>query len=117
LANGTTYVLPPGAIAGVTSQAAQPGTTIVLYGVGFGSVTPATPAGEIVSQSNQLVSPLQFYFGGTPAVASYAGLAPGYVGLYQFDVVVPTIPANNLTPITFTLGGVAGTQTLYTAVQ
>jgi uncharacterized protein (TIGR03437 family) len=55
--------------------------------------------------------------GGTQVHVSYAALVPGYVGLYQFDVVVPSIPANNLTPLTFTPGGVAGTQTLYTAVQ
>jgi hypothetical protein len=32
-------------------------------------------------------------------------------------VVPASLPANNLTPLTFTLGGTAGTQTLYTAVQ
>jgi uncharacterized protein (TIGR03437 family) len=118
VANTSTYVLPPGAITGVTSQAAQPGSTIVLYGVGFGSVSPAIPAGQIVSQSNQLVGALQIFLGGTQAQVSYAGLAPSFVGLYQFNVVVPaSLPANNLTPLTFTLGGTAGTQTLYTAVQ
>jgi uncharacterized protein (TIGR03437 family) len=58
LPNGTTYILPPGAVAGITSQAAQPDQMIVLYGVGFGSVTPSIPAGQIVSQENQLVLPL-----------------------------------------------------------
>jgi uncharacterized protein (TIGR03437 family) len=48
----------------------------------------------------------------------YTGLAPGFVGLYQFNVVVPTtLPANNLTPLTLTLGRVGGSQTLYTAAQ
>jgi uncharacterized protein (TIGR03437 family) len=71
-----------------------------------------------VSQSNQLVGALQIFLGGTQAQVSYAGLAPSFVGLYQFNVVVPaSLPANNLTPLTFTLGGTAGTQTLYTAVQ
>jgi uncharacterized protein (TIGR03437 family) len=46
----------------------------------------------------------------------YAGLTPGSVGLYQFNVVVPNVAANDLTPVTFKLGGVAGTQTLYTAI-
>jgi uncharacterized protein (TIGR03437 family) len=54
--------------------------------------------------------------GGTPATVNYAGLAPGSVGLYQFNVVVPNITANDLTPLTFTLGGVAGKQTLYLAI-
>lgn len=116
--DGSTYVLPPGAIAGVTSKAAAPGQTITLYGIGFGAVTPAISAGQVVSQSNQLASSFQISIGGVPAQTTYAGLAPGYVGLYQFNVVVPaTLPANNLTPLTFSLGGAAGSQTLFTAVQ
>lgn len=55
--------------------------------------------------------------GGMPATLSYAGLAPNYVGLYQFNAVVPNIGANNAVPLTFTLDGTAGTQTIYIAVQ
>ena len=42
-----TYVLPADVIAGLSTRPAQPGETIVIYGVGFGSVTPTIPAGEI----------------------------------------------------------------------
>ncbi len=49
-----TYVLPAGAVAGLTSRPAKPGETITMYGIGFGSVTPAFPAGQIVTQQNQL---------------------------------------------------------------
>jgi uncharacterized protein (TIGR03437 family) len=114
---GATYILPSGAIAGVTSRPAKPGDTITLYGIGFGPVTPAIPAGQIVSEQNQLTQPLQVLFGQTPAQLTYDGLAPGLVGLDQFDVVVPQVPDNLLTPLTFNVGGVAGTQTLYIAVQ
>jgi trimeric autotransporter adhesin len=115
--DGVTYVLPPGAIPGVTSREAKPGDTIVLYGVGFGPVSPAIAAGQIVQQSNSLANPVAFSFGGTPAAApGYAGLAPGYVGLYQFNVVVPTAGANDLTPLTFTQAGTNSTQTLYIAI-
>jgi uncharacterized protein (TIGR03437 family) len=118
LSDNVTYVLPTGAIAGVASRPAKPGETIVLYGVGFGGVTPSIPAGQIVGQSNQLAASFQISFGGTPAQAvPYAGLAPGYVGLYQFDVVVPAVADNDLVPVTFALGGTAGTQTLYIAVH
>jgi hypothetical protein len=48
---------------------------------------------------------------------TYDGLAPTAVGLYQFNVVVPSIPSSDTVPLTFALGGVAGTQTLYIAVQ
>jgi uncharacterized protein (TIGR03437 family) len=111
------YVLPVGAIAGVTSSPAKPGETITIFGVGFGPVTPTTSAGEIAAGETQITTPLQILFGETPAKLSYFGLAPGEVGLYQFDVVVPSVADSNLVPLTFTLNGVSGTQTLFTAVQ
>jgi uncharacterized protein (TIGR03437 family) len=101
----TTYVLPAGAIAGASSRAAKPGDTIVLYGVGFGAVTPNTPAGQIASGQTQLSNPVTISIGSTPAQVSYQGLAPGYVGVYQFDVVVPNVSAGNAVPLTVTLGG------------
>jgi uncharacterized protein (TIGR03437 family) len=112
-----TYVLPIGAIAGLTSRPAMPGDTIVLYGVGFGPVTPNIPAGQLVEQSNTLASSLQMFVGGLPATAVYSGLAPNYTGLYQFNIVVPNVAAGNAVPLTFTLDGVPGTQTLSIAVQ
>ena len=111
-----TYVLPEGAIAGVNSRPAKPGDVIVLYGVGFGPVTPAVPAGQIVQQSNTIASNFQMSIGGTSAKADYSGLAPNYVGLYQFNIVVPAVAASNAAPLTFTLGGTNGTQTLYIAI-
>jgi uncharacterized protein (TIGR03437 family) len=111
------YVLPAGAIAGVNSSPAQPGEEVVMYGVGFGPVTPDIPAGEIVTQSNQLALPFQLMFGQTPAQLEYDGLSPNYVGLYQFNVIVPSLPDNDLVPLTFNLGGVTGSQTFYTAVH
>jgi len=116
LSDGVTYVLPTGAISGVPSQPAHPGDTIILYGVGFGTVTPEIPAGEIVQQSNTLSNKLQILLGGKSATLSYAGLAPGYVGLYQFNVVVPDVAVSDMVSVTFNLGGVPSTQSLYTAI-
>ena len=99
------------------SRRANAGDTIIFYGIGFGAVTPAIAAGQIVQQTNALALPLQVNFGTARATVSFAGLAPGAVGLYQFNVVVPAVTANDALPVTFTLGGVAGAQTLYTAVQ
>jgi uncharacterized protein (TIGR03437 family) len=122
-ANSSTYVLPPGTISGVTSQRPQPGQTITLYGVGFGPVTSgnnnaaSVEAGQIVQQTNTLAGQLAVYFAGIPAQVTYAGLAPGSVGLYQINVMVPNITVSDIVPLTFTLNGVPGTQTLYTVVQ
>ena len=115
--DGTTYVLPPSSISGVTSRRAQPGDVITLYGVGFGSVTPSTPAGQTVQELNTLAAPFQILLGQVEATLQYDGLAPGAVGLYQFNLVVPNVTASDAVPVTFTLAGVEGTQTLYIAVQ
>ena len=95
----------------------KPGDTMTLYGVGFGAVTPSLPAGQVVQQGNSLASSFQIFFGQTRAAVSYAGLSPGAIGLYQFNVVVPNVPANDATVIMFTVGSAGGTQTLYTAIQ
>jgi uncharacterized protein (TIGR03437 family) len=113
----TTYILPTGAVAGITSRPAHPGDTIYLFGIGFGSVTPNIQTGQIVQQENSLSLPIQVMFGQTPATLSYDGLAPGFIGLYLFKVTVPNVPTSNNVPLTFTLGGVSGAQTFYTAVQ
>ena len=124
--DNTTYVFPTGSFAGFNSRAAKPGDTIVIYGVGFGAV-PGYPPGQIpqaVAGCPLCLSlPLapRFYFGGVQAQVQYAGLVAGSVGLYQFNVIVPAIAANSAVPLTFTVNengtDVAGTQTLYTAVQ
>ena len=115
--DGVTFILPPGAISGITSQRANPGDRITFYGVGFGPVTPAISAGQVVTAQNALPT-FQMQIGGTPATVQYAGLAPGAIGLYQINVFVPTsAAANDLTPVTFTVNGTSGTQTLYIAVQ
>ena len=116
LFSGTfTYVLPA-TVPGITTARAKPGDNITLYGVGFGPVTPNIPAGQIVSQTNAHPS-FQVYFAGTPATVNYAGLAPGYLGLYQFNVVVPNIAASDTVPLTFLLNGASGSQNLLIAVK
>ena len=111
-----TFVLPPGSVPGVTSKRAKPGDTIVLYGVGFGTVTPDNPAGILVHAANSLPA-FEASFGGKPAKVAFAGLTAGYLGLYQFNIVVPDVAASDSVPFTFSVGGNAGTQTLVIAIQ
>jgi uncharacterized protein (TIGR03437 family) len=115
------FVLPPGALSGVTTRQAKPGETVVMYGVGFGPVQDSggqnIPAGTIVTASNKLTNSFSMSIGGSAATVPYQGLAPNFVGLYQFNVVVPNVPNNDLAPLAYTLNGSPGTQTLYLAVH
>uniref|UniRef100_Q01WT5 IPT/TIG domain-containing protein n=1 Tax=Solibacter usitatus (strain Ellin6076) TaxID=234267 RepID=Q01WT5_SOLUE len=65
------------------------GDVITFFGIGFGDVTPSVPAGRITREANTLTSSVEITFDGVPAKVLYAGLSPGSVGLYQFNVVVP----------------------------
>ncbi len=106
-----TFVLPPGFGHGLKTARAKPGDIIILYGNGFGPVTPDLPAGTLVEQSNTLPS-FEAAFAGVPATVQFAGLVQSYTGLYQFNVVVPKVPASDTTAFTFTIGGTPGAQSL-----
>src|SRR5271165_6133119 len=77
---------------------ALPGETVVLYGSGFGQTDPPVTIGELAT----VVSPLPVAnafsatINGVKAAVAYAGLSPGSVALYQFNVTVPsTLGAGN----------------------
>ena len=95
-----------------TSNPATPGTTVILiYCTGLGPVTnqPATgAAGPSQEPFAQTTTTPTVTIGGVPSSnVSYAGLAPGFVGLYQVNAQVPAgIAANSATPVTITIGGV-----------
>ena len=117
LSDGT-YVMPPNSVTGITSRQAHPGETIVIYGIGFGPVTNGITPGQIAPQGlSPVTGTVQVLFGTTPVTPTYAGLSPGSFGLYQLNVVVPAISSSDQVPITITLNGQAGQQTIYTAVQ
>jgi uncharacterized protein (TIGR03437 family) len=115
--DNSTYVLPPGSIPGVTSRRANVGDTIILYGVGFGPVAPASAAGQTVPGLNTLTAGFHLLIGGVEASLAYDGLAPGAMGLYQFNAKVPNVTPGDAVPLTFTLAGTPSTQTLALAIQ
>jgi uncharacterized protein (TIGR03437 family) len=136
LVNGTQYMvalitdstLPLGyAFVGNTNltsspyyyRPANPGQTITAYGLGFGPVTPANPTGVITTAANSIVSSdaVTIFFGTTQATLAYAGLAPGFVDLYQFNITVPSTLANGDYPITVKVGGTAITQKMSLTVH
>ena len=110
--SGTQTFVLPGTISGVSTIRANVGDSITIYGIGFGPVTPNISAGQIEQQLNQLQNSFSVTIGGVLAQVSYAGLVPTIVGLYQFNIVVPNVPASDTVPFAFTLNGVPGAQNL-----
>jgi uncharacterized protein (TIGR03437 family) len=105
--DGVTYARVEGIDPSLPSRYAKPGDTITLYAIGLGPVTPNIPAGQIATQQNSLAA--QVRIGGQPATVTYAGLAPGTVGLYQINVVVPGEAVGSAasgTPVSISLNGV-----------
>ena len=86
-----TYVLPPSVVPSLPTNRAKPDDVLILYGLGFGPVSPNLTVGTLVEQSNQLFS-FQAFFAGVQATVQFAGLVQTYTGLYQFNIVVPTFP-------------------------
>ncbi len=94
----------------------KPGDVVVLYGIGFGPVTPNIPAGQIVTVNNSVTNPLTIRIGEVDAPLTYKGLGPGFVGLYQFNVTIPNVPDGDQ-PVTMDLGGTSNGQTLVISIK
>ena len=111
---------PPGA-----ARPARPGDVIVVYATGLGPVTPALPTG-LASGVNgssfpQLARLPQVAIGGQPVPAAniqFAGLSPGFVGLYQLNVQLPPgIPAGDAIPVEITTAEGQGSNTPTMAIS
>ncbi len=89
----------PGVVTNFDSPASQPvntvlkparnGQTVTLYGTGLGPLPAGTPdnaAAPAVQINNNSIEVL---VGSTRATVTYAGRAPGFVGLDQINFVVP----------------------------
>jgi uncharacterized protein (TIGR03437 family) len=114
-----TYAVKNGAIAGLTTVPAKPGDVLILWGTGFGPTTPAaTPGQEVPSTATYSTSdPVTVTVGGISATVYGAALAPGFAGLYQVAIQVPTSAAAGDQPIVATVGGVSSPSTTLLTVQ
>lgn len=81
--NGITNVLAD------SSAPAHAGDIIIIYCNGLGPVDPVIASGVAVTGPTPTKQTVTALIGGQPALVQYAGLAPGFPGLYQVNLVVP----------------------------
>jgi uncharacterized protein (TIGR03437 family) len=121
LLNGGYVIMttPAGALTGISSAPAHANDVVVIYTIGLGPTSPAVPSGTgSPSSPPATVTETQVCFSEHAAVsqppvcstAQFSGLTPGFVGLYQINVQIPTgLPTGNV-PIYFTVAGQASDQ-------
>jgi uncharacterized protein (TIGR03437 family) len=77
-------------LPGFRSHPATAGDTVTFYATGLGPVNPPPLDGSNSSDTmRQTVSIPTVLIGGVPAVVSFSGLSPQFVGFYQINVVAP----------------------------
>ncbi len=92
---------------------------LVMYAAGLGLPTSGKISGANPSPSSPLaaVSGVQVFFGPpldtrSPVIVDWAGLAPGFIGLYQLNLRIPgTHISGEAIPITIKVGGVSSPST------
>ncbi len=108
-------------LQGQLAAAATPvtrGQYVMIYCSGLGAVSnqPAIGAAAVDASSTTIRTP-SVTIGGVQASSNFAGLAPGYVGVYQVNALVPaTITPGPAVPLSLSIDGVSS-NTVTIAVQ
>jgi adhesin/invasin len=95
-----------------TDKPAAAGSIISVYATGLGAVTPAVAAGTPTPTTplSSTVSPVTAYIAGHAAVVTFAGLAPGTIGVYQVNIIVPLTAPSGTDRLVLYVNGI-GSQT------
>jgi uncharacterized protein (TIGR03437 family) len=115
------YIGPPSLPFQTTP--AKPGDLVTLFAIGLGPTKAAASgpqAGLAPSGSASITLPIQMSLGGAPVAGTdilYAGVTPGFVGLYQVNLQIPPGTPDGDLPVVATIGGIASPSGGYLAVQ
>jgi uncharacterized protein (TIGR03437 family) len=93
--------------ANTPTNPAKVGSTITAYFTGTGPVSPTVTDGAAAPKSPPatVTSAVGATIGGSAAQVSFAGLTPGFVGLAQMDIVVPSGLATGTYPLVLSVAG------------
>jgi len=110
---------PAGALTGIPSSPVKVGDTITIYALGLGPTSPPVASGTaspgapfaVVPGTTEVCFGVETPFEQAPcAKASFAGLSPNYVGLYQVNVTIPSgIQSGNSTMLLLLVDNVEST--------
>jgi uncharacterized protein (TIGR03437 family) len=108
-----------GTFAALTTTPAAPGEVIILWGTGFGPTSPSAPEGvEVPSGTTyNTANTVTVTVGGKSATVYGAALAPGFAGLYQVAIQIPSSLANGDYPVVATVSGTQSPSTTLITVQ
>jgi uncharacterized protein (TIGR03437 family) len=105
IANSDELAAPAGSIPGRNSRPARRGETISIFCTGLGTVNPVLATGQ-PAEASQTPVPATVRIDGLEAAVSYSGTAPGFVGLYQINAVVPAqVAVGDNVPLVVSIGG------------
>jgi len=103
-----------GTLTGNSSNPVKAGDVVVIYTIGLGPTNPVVPSGTASPGSPLAIVPTTkaCYGFSTPFSAApctdvaFAGLTPGFVGLYQINTTIPAGLSSGNVPFSFTVNGV-----------
>jgi uncharacterized protein (TIGR03437 family) len=79
-----------------SANPAKRGESIVVYLCGLGAVATPIPDGQASAVPDNANNKVVVYIGESAGTIAYAGLSPGFPGLYQINVTVPTTATGTL---------------------
>lgn len=88
-----------------TASPSARGSTVVIYCEGLGAISPAVPDGAAATGLSRTVNPVTVSIGGSPSMVAFAGLTPGFAGLYQINAVVPSDASVGQVPVVVSVAG------------
>lgn len=119
IASSGEVAAPAGSIPGRAARPVMRREFLSIYCVGLGPVTNRPDSGA-AAPSDPLATTTTaptVTIGGVPGTVNFAGLAPGFVGLYQVNVQVPDgAPSGDAVQVAISIGG-ATSNTVTIAVQ